>query len=1262
MPQVDGDIKLAVEISVRDAQKTISNLRKSLSDVFGGRFAKNTAGASESVATLERSLDKAQQRVIDLSTRMDEMRKSGVVSTEYQKLQQELEKANAQFDKLLMKQEEMIDTGRNSGKAWDNLDYQMESLGSIIHSIEDDMRELEESGKHIIPAENTDAYKQLSKELYDATLQMDKLKEAEKKAGQHSELVAKYKEELPESTSKVRDLINELNNLREQQSAMKEAGFDIGDAKFDAVTRKIASLNKQIQKYNSTLSMSRGDAWKSLGSTALSALSSIDRALTSLAMKAFNVYKRLASSMFGVIKNLITMRKQANQTSNAFNFKHAIKYLLQMSIGIGSITMLINKIRSAAQVGFQNLAQYSENVNRPLSEMKGLFLTLKNSVAAAFEPLLQIVLPILNQIVTACYQAFNALARFFGAFTGQAKVFQAKKVVDDFAKSAGGSAKEVKKALASYDELNVIQDNSGGGGAGGLKASDMFEEVEVDDAMKNLADTIKSWAKRIIAPFVKAWDSVGPDIIKSFKNTVGKLKNLFKSIAKDFLTVWEQDATEKIIESFLRGFNNIIKIVGVLADKIREAWEADDTGLHILENIRDLIGIVVNGFEKLTEITLDWVNSLNFEPLFKSFEGWTKSLAKPVQFIVDTFTSFYEKVILKFASFMIEDGLPKLFDVFTEFNNKMDWDKLKKGFDKLWESLEPFLEKSWNAVVTTVEKLLNAFSQWVDDGGFDAFVEDITKWLDSISQEDIEAFIQTLLDIAGAVIKITEALGKIVIDIATSDTVKNILNGFLTWVKDSDTNKIASTIKKIGIALLTLKAGLAAIKTVGAVAGTITNISNALKVLGGGGVSAGGIATAGGGMLSTLGTTMTMNMGELFSAAGLGGEGIALSFAEIGATAGASLIGAIVAAIAGFSFGKNVLGPALFPDDTSWYEEFSWFGEGGFFQTVLTSDITTVLWAVGQTVLDLLKKMFGWEHMKEGLGNITEGFTKIVDSIKDIFDPDKDTSIGEIGRNLISGIVEGFVGGFEIIFAPIAELFDTIVNGIKDIFGIHSPAEEMKPLGENILLGVIEGFTAKFEEFKTKIQTFFDEHIKPWFTKEKWEEIFAGMHEAMENMKQKVVDIFDSIKDALKEPINNVIGMIEGFANLVIAGINAVVTCLNNFKVDLPEIEVLGKTVYEGGSLGFNIPQLPDVSIPRLAKGGVIPANNEFLAILGDQKHGTNVEAPLETIKQAVAEVIAQMGGVGGNMPPVVLQLSGRTVAEVVWDEENKRYKQTGGR
>jgi hypothetical protein len=47
--------------------------------------------------------------------------------------------------------------------------------------------------------------------------------------------------------------------------------------------------------------------------------------------------------------------------------------------------------------------------------------------------------------------------------------------------------------------------------------------------------------------------------------------------------------------------------------------------------------------------------------------------------------------------------------------------------------------------------------------------------------------------------------------------------------------------------------------------------------------------------------------------------------------------------------------------------------------------------------------------------------------------------------------------------------------------------------------------------------------------------------------------------------------------------------------------------------------------IPQLAKGAVIPPNHKFLAVLGDQNRGTNIEAPLATIQEAVAVVMEDL-------------------------------------
>ena len=148
--------------------------------------------------------------------------------------------------------------------------------------------------------------------------------------------------------------------------------------------------------------------------------------------------------------------------------------------------------------------------------------------------------------------------------------------------------------------------------------------------------------------------------------------------------------------------------------------------------------------------------------------------------------------------------------------------------------------------------------------------------------------------------------------------------------------------------------------------------------------------------------------------------------------------------------------------------------------------------------------------------------------------------------------------------------------------------------------------------------------------------------------------IFGSMFNGARAMVNGMIGLFEGLANAVIRSVNEISRALNSLSFDIPSyVPNVG-----GQRFSFNVGYLSGITIPRLAKGAVIPPNKEFLATLGDQKSGTNIEAPLETIKLALAEVLAQFGG--GNHEPIVLQLDGKVIARVVWDENEKRYKQTG--
>lgn len=143
---------------------------------------------------------------------------------------------------------------------------------------------------------------------------------------------------------------------------------------------------------------------------------------------------------------------------------------------------------------------------------------------------------------------------------------------------------------------------------------------------------------------------------------------------------------------------------------------------------------------------------------------------------------------------------------------------------------------------------------------------------------------------------------------------------------------------------------------------------------------------------------------------------------------------------------------------------------------------------------------------------------------------------------------------------------------------------------------------------------------------------------------------WEGVKQIFKGIWNGIVSILEGAVNLIIGGINWMIRQLNKIQIKAPDW--LG-----GGTIGFNIPAISTVSIPRLAQGAVIPPNREFLAVLGDQKNGTNVEAPLETIKQAVAEVLSQ----NGSGEEITIKFTGdlATLARVLTPEITRQQRRT---
>lgn len=291
-----------------------------------------------------------------------------------------------------------------------------------------------------------------------------------------------------------------------------------------------------------------------------------------------------------------------------------------------------------------------------------------------------------------------------------------------------------------------------------------------------------------------------------------------------------------------------------------------------------------------------------------------------------------------------------------------------------------------------------------------------------------------------------------------------------------------------------------------------------------------------------------------------------------------------------------------------------------------------------------------------------------------LWNTDRETEIGEMGKafddtSTLTSEDLSFLGTeFTNFQTNVSETFTQITT---DADGFKTQMSEkwdeikgkVSETWENIKTTATEKWTELKNTVTTKVQEIKDK-VSEKFTAlkdkltETWQNIKDAAYEKFVLMRVSIIDAFNTLKEALKTPINAIIGIIEGMVNKVIDGINVLTSGLNTLTglgsdvataIGLPSIPQVG--------------QLQHVTLPRLAQGAVIPPNKEFMAVLGDQSSGTNIEAPLDTIKQAVAEVV----GNNGNEEVIALlqQLIGVVESKnlVIGDKEigkaNARYVQS---
>ena len=939
----------AAKQSVSDLQKDLDSLTSDLSKM------ESSADKAMGVTTtpLERFnelADSMQQRIDDLSDKLEELADSQVPTDDYAWTTQEIQKAETELDKLMAKQDKMDATGvKHSSKAYQNLQYDIDQTKRKIEDLKATQQILTDNGEDYVSGADTEQYAQYSAQLEDVQAKYD-------------------------------DLCATVDKF------------------FAKNTSVFSALGKMI-----------GSAFIAAKDTAVACIQRIAGEVKDLAGRGVSLLadqvKKAAASFVGLNKG--------SKSANA-GFGTSLKTILKYTFGIRTLFVLANKLRVALVSGFGNLAQYSSSTNKAISSITSALTQLKNSLASAFDPILQAAAPALTYLISKLVEAISYIGMFTAALSGQKVYKKATSIQEDYAKSldkTSKSAKDAKRQLASFDELNVLSDKSTKKDDGSVDPSQMFEEVPIDTSVTDFVDRLKkafadgdfTGLGKIIGEKINAafqsikdfidWDNVGGTITKWVNALCDTINSMVDTIDWDLIG-----------STFASGVNTIVNTMHLLLTGID--WEnigkAIATGLNAA--IRDIdwakLGQTLGEyFEAKLDVLHGVITNFNWRGLGAAIgTALTNTFAAIDWGKAGETLSSYVKGLLNTFSSAVEN-----FDWFA-FGN--DIRTFLAGID--WGGV---ISSAIEGIGAACAALLSTIIGFIKEPW-----EGVVKWWKDTAYEDGQFTIQGLF----------EGIGKALSGVGTW-IKKNIFDPFINGFRNAFGIHSPSTVmaEMGGYIMEGLKNGIT---------GGITAVVNAIKDL------PGNIVTK----LKSVNWVQQGKdiIGNIYNGFVAMKDKLPTAIKTIGDNVVTKLKG-----IDWLAAGKAVIG----------------FIYNGF--VALQTKLPDALKAIGNNAVTKLKGIDWLAAGKAVIGFIYNGFvalqTKIPAALKTIGDSAKkkftDIDWLGVGKNVILGIYNGIQNTLKRLSEAAGKASNWLINAFKDALGIHSPSTEGAELGYWFDAGVAQG-------------------------------------------------------------------------------------------------------------------------------------------------------------------------------------------------------------
>lgn len=373
----------------------------------------------------------------------------------------------------------------------------------------------------------------------------------------------------------------------------------------------------------------------------------------------------------------------------------------------------VQKQLSAASGDFIRTSDSWANQVRVMQlQLQSLKATVGQGLINIFTPVLKVINILLGKLATLA-NAFKSFTELItgkkssgqtsgsgaglagtGAITDAADAYgqaadNAEKLADankDNATATKKANKETKNYLSSLDEVHKATSTgsdssstpsssggSGGTGSSGLPSSvgnvDYGNLAEGETALDKISDSAKKLAdllKKLWKPFQDAWKKEGKNTIDAANIALSGIAKLAKSVGKSLVEVWTNGTGTTMLTTMLRIAQNVLITIGNIASGFADAWNKNNVGTQIIQNIADALVVVMQFVERIAADTATWAANLDFYPLLESISNLTSAFAPILEPIGNVLEWIYNNIVLPMLKWVIEVGLPTVINLVSK--------------------------------------------------------------------------------------------------------------------------------------------------------------------------------------------------------------------------------------------------------------------------------------------------------------------------------------------------------------------------------------------------------------------------------------------------------------------------------------------------------------------------------------------------------------------------------------------------------------------